>query len=329
MRRARREFLQILAALSLGCPGNARAAAGARVVIVGGGWGGLAAAAALRQMAPELDVTLVEPRTSFFSLPLSNAVLAGTLDSARLVRDPAKAAARHGYRRRQGRVDVIDRDRRELRIGDQRIGYDWMVLAAGIRHDYTALAGGVAAHGAWISRHHGAALDDGDEVLGLRRRIESFRGREFLLAVPPAPARCPPAPYERAAAILHRLRQVAPGAHLTVLDPGAGPAAFRQVFNERYRARVRLVAHAEITGVDSGRRVVSTTFEDFPFDDAVLMPPQRPAALAEAAGLVGPDGWVAVDPGDLDPGRGARDSDAIALLMGELLRSLQRPVPQG
>ena len=37
-------------------------------------------------------------------------------------------------------------------------------------------------------------------------------------------------------------------------------------------------------------------------------------------------GWVAVDPGELDPGREAiASSDAIALLMGQLLQSLERP----
>jgi hypothetical protein len=41
--------------------------------------------------------------------------------------------------------------------------------------------------------------------------------------------------------------------------------------------------------------------------------------------LPGDGGWVAVDPGDLDPGRGAAGSDAIALLMGELLQRLERP----
>jgi hypothetical protein len=41
--------------------------------------------------------------------------------------------------------------------------------------------------------------------------------------------------------------------------------------------------------------------------------------------LPGSGGWVAVDPGDLDPGSGARGSDAIAVLLGELLRSLERP----
>ncbi|MDA0718021.1 MAG: M23 family metallopeptidase [Cyanobacteria bacterium] len=43
--------------------------------------------------------------------------------------------------------------------------------------------------------------------------------------------------------------------------------------------------------------------------------------------LPGDGGWVAVDPGDMDPGKGAAGSDAIALLMGQLLQSLERPRP--
>ena len=38
-------------------------------------------------------------------------------------------------------------------------------------------------------------------------------------------------------------------------------------------------------------------------------------------------GWVAMDPGELDPGGGIKGSDAIALLMGQLLQSLERPKP--
>ena len=37
-------------------------------------------------------------------------------------------------------------------------------------------------------------------------------------------------------------------------------------------------------------------------------------------------GWMAIDPGDFDPGQDLRGSDAIALLMGQLLLSLERPV---
>jgi hypothetical protein len=40
-------------------------------------------------------------------------------------------------------------------------------------------------------------------------------------------------------------------------------------------------------------------------------------------------GWVAIDPGDFDPGNGLQGTDAIALLMGQLLQSLERPGPRG
>ncbi|MEN9540406.1 MAG: hypothetical protein RLZZ459_497 [Cyanobacteriota bacterium] len=39
----------------------------------------------------------------------------------------------------------------------------------------------------------------------------------------------------------------------------------------------------------------------------------------------GDGGWVAMDPGELDPGSALRGRDAIALLMGQLLASLERP----
>lgn len=37
------------------------------------------------------------------------------------------------------------------------------------------------------------------------------------------------------------------------------------------------------------------------------------------------DGWVAVDPGEFDPGSELRSRDAVALLMGQLITSLERP----
>jgi murein DD-endopeptidase MepM/ murein hydrolase activator NlpD len=45
--------------------------------------------------------------------------------------------------------------------------------------------------------------------------------------------------------------------------------------------------------------------------------------------LPGEGGWVAVDPGDLDPGRAGVGGDAVALLMGQLLQVLERPDGQG
>ena len=71
-RPGRRQVLAAGAAM-LAMPAFVRArAASAHVVVVGGGFGGATAARYLRQLAPEVKVTLVEPATRFYTCPVSN-----------------------------------------------------------------------------------------------------------------------------------------------------------------------------------------------------------------------------------------------------------------
>ena len=78
----RRAFVELgLSGLSLGILGCKQreqlGLAKAHVVVVGGGFGGLNAARALRRLAPELAVTLIEPNPRPYACPGSNAVIAG------------------------------------------------------------------------------------------------------------------------------------------------------------------------------------------------------------------------------------------------------------
>jgi NADPH-dependent 2,4-dienoyl-CoA reductase/sulfur reductase-like enzyme len=299
----RRNALSVLALLpwAFARPGCATAR-GARVVVVGGGWGGLAAAAGLRRLAPEIEVTLIEPQETFFSLPLSNALLAGRVDAARLQRSQAAAATRHGYRWIPARVTRIDRQRHEVLTTDGNYRYDWLILASGIRHDYRSWFGSEDELVMRCASLYGAAFDHGEQVISLKQRIDRFGGGDFLMTIPPGPSRCPPAPYERVVAIASQFRQRKLAAKVVVLDPGAGMAAFRQVFAERYADMVQFVPHTAVTGVDLERKTVITEFDEFRFDDAILMPPQQASELVWQAGLIGndsqgqPTGWGAVDP---------------------------------
>ena len=54
-------------ATALALPRPARAQAAGRVLVIGGGFGGAACARALRRLDPELQVTLVEPKTFYFA----------------------------------------------------------------------------------------------------------------------------------------------------------------------------------------------------------------------------------------------------------------------
>ena len=281
-----------------------RAATRARVAIVGGGWGGLACARALRQIAPGLDVTLIERDASFFSLPLSNRVLAGTLDAARLQFDARAAAARHGYARIEAEVTAIDRDKRRLRWPGGEAAYDWLVLAPGIRYDWSAWFGSDTDAAARCAREFPCGMRAG-EFADMRRVVDAFHGGDLLMNVPAQPGRCPPAPYERAVAIAARIRRERLKARLILVDPGPGALGFRQLFAERYRDEIVHLTNATITHVDPVARRVRTEFDDIRFDAALLAPPQQAADPVWQAGLVGAEaggeagrsrGWAAVQP---------------------------------
>lgn len=301
MNSNRRDFLQtaLILGLGAGAPHLARAAA-PRIAVVGGGWAGLAAATRLCALGAG-QVTLVEPQARFFSLPLSTRVLAGAMPRDALLRDYAQAARRHGFVWRQARVRAIEREVRRLALDDGKLDYDYLVLATGVRHDYAQWFGEDRAAAELARSRYGAAYLDGAEFDDLQQRVAAFTGGDILLNLPPAPYRCPPAPYERAIALAHVIRQRGLKARVTVLDPGPGGLGFRQHFAERYADTITHVANCKISAVDPARRIVQSDQGEHRFDAALLMPPQSAGTLLHEAGLVETDpgagnarGWGAV-----------------------------------
>ncbi|HEX5803917.1 MAG TPA: FAD/NAD(P)-binding oxidoreductase, partial [Azospira sp.] len=278
-------------------------AKGRRAVIVGGGWGGLAAARRLRELAPELEVVLLERNADFWSLPLSNRWLADRLDGSLLRHDYARAAQAFGYTFLRGEVVAIDRERRQLRTADGSLDYDWLILAVGIREDYTPWFGDEATPAATARQKFGSAWQAG-QPQALKARLDAFAGGDFVITVPPMPYRCPPAPFERACMIATLFRQKSIKARVIVLDPNPMMQGFARVFAGPYRERIVYVPQAQLKAVDPFARTLSTDFETFRFDDALLMPPQQAGDLAWQAGLIGRDvndatkasGWAALDP---------------------------------
>jgi NADPH-dependent 2,4-dienoyl-CoA reductase/sulfur reductase-like enzyme len=301
----RRRFLAAAAGIGAAAllPARSSAApAGRRVAVVGGGWGGLAAARHLKQAGPELDVTLIERQAEFFSLPLSNKWLVGQADDALLRRDYAAAARTHGYRFVQAEVAAIDRERRQVVTAAGRFDYDWLVLAVGIRHDYAAWFGDDRESAEFARNTYPAAWTPGDGLATLRARLERFRGGDLLMTIPPAPFRCPPAPYERAVLLAGWFAARKIPARIVIVDANPPFQEFQRIFRDRHEERIVYHTQATIRGVDPRKREVHTEFESFGFDDAILMPPQQAGDLAWQAGLIGrdgagaPTGWAAAHP---------------------------------
>lgn len=321
---SRRHFLA--AGLALGLSGTAAALAELlprsrqrRVVIVGGGWGGLAAARHLRDLAPELEVVLIERSPAFRSLPLSNKWLVGLGEEGGFRRDYAACARAWGYRFVQAEVTAIDRERRRVMTAGGTLDYDWLVLAVGIRYDYTPWFGDDRAAAAQARTHFPAGFV-AEELDLLKRKLADFTGGDFLMTIPPAPYRCAPAPYERAVMIAWLFAQRKIKGRLIVVDPGAGMQAFNRVFADRYKDRIVHLTHAKVTAVDPFNKTLRTEFDDLRFDDAILMAPQQAGDLVWQAGLVAQDeagkasGWGALDPVHLH----VPDDDRV-FLIGDLI----------
>lgn len=287
-----------------------------RVVIIGGGWGGLTAACHLREQAPELEVVLLERNAAFWSCPLSNKWLANLVDTRHLMHDYATAARAYGYTFIRTRVEAVDRDRRRVVTTDGSVDYDWLVLAVGIRYDYTAWFGDDRRAAEHARQHYPAAYAAGDDFAALKRKLDGFAGGDLVMTVPPMPYRCPPAPYERAAMIGWLLKTRRIKGKLIVLDPNPISPAFLRVFEERYRDQIDYRQDMRVQSVDPFNRKIATEFDEIRFDDAILIPPQQAGDLVWQTSLTGqdstgkPTGWADVEPLRLH----ARDDERIFLI---------------
>jgi NADPH-dependent 2,4-dienoyl-CoA reductase/sulfur reductase-like enzyme len=304
---SRRRFLAAGAALgaarSFGqsVPDLLPASGGRRVVIVGGGWSGLTAARHLRRLAPELEVVLIDRDAVFRSLPLSNQWLVERTPDALVQQDYATAGQAWGYRAIQAEVTAIDRERRRLHTAQGALGYDWLILAAGIRHDYSPWLGDDARAIDATRRLYPAGFL-ASELDALKRKLAEFKGGDLLMTIPPPPLRCPPAPYERAVMIAWLLKTRRIKGRLILVDAGGGMQRFNRVFAERYKEQILHLTHAPVKSIDPFRKTLSTEFDELKFDDAIIIAPQQAADLVWQARLVEtdaagkPSGWAGFDP---------------------------------
>ncbi|MEY4591955.1 MAG: hypothetical protein RIR18_850 [Pseudomonadota bacterium] len=296
---SRRRFLKAACGLvSLAAMQKARASIG-RVVIVGGGWGGLAAA---RQLAPGIDVTLLERQAAFWSRPLSNRWLVGLADGKTLVQDYSTVARRNGYRFQQAEVLSIDRESRQVITQHETLSYDWLIIAAGVREDFSAWYGEDHHAAAFTRLHFPSAFVDGDGHLRLKAKLENFKGGDLVMTIPPMPYRCPPAPYERVGMLAWWMKKQKIKGRLIVLDPNQPALSFERVFRDTYREQVTYLPQSRVQSIDPYKKQIVTDFDTVDFTDAILMPPQQAADIVWQAGLIGrsadgkPTGWAGQHP---------------------------------
>jgi NADH dehydrogenase len=131
------------------------------IVIVGGGFGGLYTAQFLKR-AP-VDVTLVDRRNFHLFQPLLYQVATGGLSPGDIA-SPVRWVLRHQQNARVLLAEVVDLDvdSRRVILSDGVIGYDTLVVAAGVTHHYFG-------HDEWAEWAPG--LKTIEDATHIRRRV--------------------------------------------------------------------------------------------------------------------------------------------------------------
>lgn len=289
------------AACVAGLPARAEPGAAApRVVVIGGGAGGATLARYLALAARPLDITLVEPKTSYTTCFGSNLYLAGLRPFDYLTHGYEKLATRYGIRVVHDRATAIDPAARNVRLaGGTAIPYDRLVVAPGVSFRPGAISG-YDDEAARIMPH---AWEAGPQTILLRRQIESMAdGGTFVIVAPPEPFRCPPGPYERASLVAAYFRQHKPRAKILILDAKDTffeQDLFQEAWNRHYPGMIEWLPSqfiGAIEAVDTSTRGVRTATQTFRADVANVIPPQMAGDLAQSAGLADSTGWCPVDP---------------------------------
>jgi sulfite dehydrogenase len=280
-----------------GCATRGVGAAAGRVLIVGGGFGGATAARYLKLWGGTLvEVTLVERNVDFVSCPLSNLVIAGQRDLASITHPYAGLRAA-GVRVVQDEATAIDAVARQVRLASAAaLPYDRLILSPGIDFMTDAMPGLQAALASGLIAH---AWKAGPQTALLRRQLQAMPdGGVFAIAIPNAPFRCPPGPYERACLVAAWMKQARPRSKLLVLDANpeiqSKKALFERAFAEHHAGILEYRPNNELQ--DVAGLTARLDFDDVRADVLNVIPPQRGGDLARRAGLLNVNQrWAGVD----------------------------------
>lgn len=293
----RRSFLKAggAGALLAGCASLGGTASKGRVVVVGGGYGGATAARYLRLFDPSIEVVLVEPNEAFVSCPMSNLVLGGSKSMADITL-PYAGLERHGVKVVRDTVTAIDAEKRQVRLarGDA-LAFDRVVVSPGVDFMWEALPA-LASEAARQRVLH--AWKAGPQTAELRKRLEAMRdGGTYVLAVPEAPYRCPPGPYERVSQVAAYFKAAKPKSRILLLDANqdvvSKGALFKKAWAELYGGMIEYRPNSKVMDVDASGNL-RLEFGDEKGDVVNLLPPMRAGTVA-APFITANRRWCEVD----------------------------------
>ena len=274
-------------------------AAKQKVVVIGGGFGGATAAKYLSMMAPNLQVTLVEPNKLYYTCPFSNLVLAGNKDLGELAYGYNNLRKNYGINVIHHIAARLDASSKKVILNDgESLPYDRAIISPGVSIRFDQMEG----YNANIVKIMPHAWKAGSSTLLLKKQLSAMPdGGTVLICPPEQPYRCPPGPYERAGLIAHYLKQHKPRSKILILDAKehfAKQALFTSGWEQLYGHMIEWFpgsAGGKILRVDAGEMAVETEFGIEKGNIINYIPDQWAGNIAHESGLVDESGWCPVD----------------------------------
>jgi len=304
----RRQFIQTTSAVSAFGPLSLLSGCASiggvnspKVVVVGGGYGGATAAKYVRMWSDYgIEVTLIEPNASFVSCPISNLVIGGSKTMDDITMSYENLVKRHGVKLIKDFVTQVDPDKRLVKLSNgSEVAYDRLILSPGVDFMFDALPGLNKPDAQQKVLH---AWKAGAQTVALRKQLEAMPdGGVYALAIPLAPYRCPPGPYERACQVASYFSQHKPKSKVLILDANddvtsKGPL-FKKAWADRYKGIVEYRGKHNAVDVDANTNTLKFEFnDDIKADVLNVIPPMRAGEIAVKSGLATSNKrWCEVD----------------------------------
>jgi sulfide:quinone oxidoreductase len=274
-----------------------------QIVIVGGGTAGITVAARLRRADPKLDLAIIEPSDKHYYQPLWTLVGGGVFPKEASVRPESEFIPDRATWIRSS-VASFDPAQSAVVLSDgRRIGYDWLIVAVGIRILWDKIGGLSEAlgKGGVCSNYSYQHVDYTWEC------IRNFRGGQALFTMPNTAVKCGGAPqkimylaadYFRRQGVLAQSKIIYATAGAKIFAIAKYAATLEKVvarYGIETRFRHNLVAirpearQAVFEHLDNKETVVLS------YDMIHVTPPMAPPECVQNSPLADAHGWCDVD----------------------------------
>jgi sulfide:quinone oxidoreductase len=283
-----------------------------KVVIVGGGNAGISVAARLSRTLGAGDVAVIEPSETHYYQPMWTLVGGGVVAKESTQRAESSVIPR-GTEWIRKSVETLDPENNLVITDDgEAIGYDVLVVAAGIEIDWDGVKGLKDA----LGKDGVCSNYSYDHVDYTWKTIENFKGGTALFTMPPPPIKCAGAPQKIAYLADDAFRKSGVRDKTKIIYAAGTPGIFavpeyaktlnsvidRKDIDARYQHVLVEIDGAARKAIFEDRSKDGERVE-IDYDMIHVTPPQRAPRVVRESPLAGDGGWLEVDKNTLQSPR--------------------------